>query len=229
MDVLELPRPVINFLRNMAKEGTRYSLSWDIFGGADSVTLTLTWKLVDERLTMKDEIPPPLASNTFLNEGALLQLADHSSSQTRRSRRDECQTLARPVRRRAKSNLNQGQTASLERTSPLSSDPPLVRANATQRPAPSPTRATSSPPSPPPPPLQSLSLSLDRSQQHRPARRSSILNRTNRSPPTQFRRVNDEREENPWVKRLESAAKKRTDATESTQGKVKFKSQPDYF
>ncbi|UJR33007.1 hypothetical protein I4U23_020467 [Adineta vaga] len=48
MDVLELPRPVINFLRTMAKESCRYALSWDIFGGPDSVTLTLTWKLIDE-------------------------------------------------------------------------------------------------------------------------------------------------------------------------------------
>ncbi|CAF2555584.1 unnamed protein product [Rotaria sp. Silwood2] len=47
MDVLELPRPVISFLRTMAKEGCRYVLSWDIFGGTDTVTLTLTWKLND--------------------------------------------------------------------------------------------------------------------------------------------------------------------------------------
>ncbi|CAF1335228.1 unnamed protein product [Rotaria sp. Silwood1] len=47
MDVLELPRPVINFLRTMAKESCRYVLSWDIFGGTDTVTLTLTWKLND--------------------------------------------------------------------------------------------------------------------------------------------------------------------------------------
>lgn len=52
MDVLELPKPVINFLRTMSKEMNRYSLSWDIFGGSDSVTLTLTWKQVD----MKDDI-----------------------------------------------------------------------------------------------------------------------------------------------------------------------------
>lgn len=45
MDVLELPRPVINFLRTMSKEMHRYSLCWDIYGGSESVTLTLTWKL----------------------------------------------------------------------------------------------------------------------------------------------------------------------------------------
>ena len=45
MDVLELPRPVINFLRTMSKEMHRYSLCWDIYGGSESVTLTLTWKI----------------------------------------------------------------------------------------------------------------------------------------------------------------------------------------
>ena len=45
MDVLELPRPVINFLRTMSKEMHRYALCWDIYGGNESVTLTLTWKL----------------------------------------------------------------------------------------------------------------------------------------------------------------------------------------
>jgi hypothetical protein len=47
MDVLELPRPVINFLRTMSKEMNRYSLCWDIYGGSESVTLTLTWKIND--------------------------------------------------------------------------------------------------------------------------------------------------------------------------------------
>lgn len=45
MDVLELPRPVINFLRTMSKEMHRYFLCWDIYGGNENVTLTLTWKL----------------------------------------------------------------------------------------------------------------------------------------------------------------------------------------
>jgi hypothetical protein len=45
MDVLELPRPVINFLRTMSKEMHRYTLCWDIYGGNEAVTLTLTWKL----------------------------------------------------------------------------------------------------------------------------------------------------------------------------------------
>jgi hypothetical protein len=45
MDVLELPRPVINFLRTISKEMNRYALCWDIYGGSESVTLTLTWKI----------------------------------------------------------------------------------------------------------------------------------------------------------------------------------------
>ena len=48
MDVLELPRPVINFLRTMSKEMNRYSLCWDIYGGSESVTLTLTWKINEQ-------------------------------------------------------------------------------------------------------------------------------------------------------------------------------------
>lgn len=237
MDVLELPRPVINFLRNMAKEGTRYTLSWDIFGGSDSVTLTLTWKLVDDPLTMKNEILLPSSTTTTtlaratLVDDCALQLADKSSSSSpsRRSRRDECQTLTRSIRRRTKSNLNQGQTSSLERTSPLSSDPTL-RSNAMQRPSYSHAssqiqRAIS----PLPAATQSSSLSLDRSQ-HRTSQRSSILNRSNRSPPTQLRRINVDQDENPWVKRFESPTKKRNDSNnEATQGKVKFKSKPDYF
>ena len=66
MDVLELPRPVINFLRTMAKESCRYALSWDIFGGPDSVTLTLTWKLIDEEIhsSMINETSPSSLPST---------------------------------------------------------------------------------------------------------------------------------------------------------------------
>jgi hypothetical protein len=53
MDVLELPRPVINFLRTMSKEMHRYVLCWDIYGGNENVTLTLTWKL-------QHQMPPHL-------------------------------------------------------------------------------------------------------------------------------------------------------------------------
>ena len=45
MDVLELPRPVINFMRSISKEMHRYKLHWDMYGASDSVSLTLTWRL----------------------------------------------------------------------------------------------------------------------------------------------------------------------------------------
>jgi hypothetical protein len=45
MDVLELPKPVINFLRTMSSERDRYLLSWDLYGNSTGVTLSLTWKL----------------------------------------------------------------------------------------------------------------------------------------------------------------------------------------
>ena len=54
MDVLELPRPVINFLRTMSKEMHRYALCWDIYGGNEAVTLTLTWKLKHDTSTQEE-------------------------------------------------------------------------------------------------------------------------------------------------------------------------------
>jgi hypothetical protein len=96
MDVLELPRPVINFLRTMAKESCRYALSWDIFGGPDSVTLTLTWKLID------DEAQSSIINETSSPSKQQQQNYDdphirnrstakntNASSSPRRSRRDE--------------------------------------------------------------------------------------------------------------------------------------------
>ena len=103
MDVLELPRPVINFLRTMAKESCRYALSWDIFGGPDSVTLTLTWKLIDEEpasslindassasskqpVSFSPAVPIYDEPHTRSRAGAK---SSQSSSSPRRSRRDE--------------------------------------------------------------------------------------------------------------------------------------------
>ncbi|CAF1570856.1 unnamed protein product, partial [Adineta steineri] len=65
-------------LRTMAKESCRYVLSWDIFGGTDTVTLTLTWKLIDN-----DEYHPSIlkSSQQHINNDSL--------SSPRRSRRDE--------------------------------------------------------------------------------------------------------------------------------------------
>lgn len=103
MDVLELPRPVINFLRTMAKESCRYALSWDIFGGPDSVTLTLTWKLIDDEplTSIINEASTATASKSTVsnyddphvrsrsNMKSTNVSLPHSSSSPRRSRRDE--------------------------------------------------------------------------------------------------------------------------------------------
>jgi hypothetical protein len=87
MDVLELPRPVINFLRTMAKEGCRYVLSWDIFGGTDTVTLTLTWKLTDDESELS-VLKSPLQQTQVYDE-LHIRNNDSLSSSPRRSRRDE--------------------------------------------------------------------------------------------------------------------------------------------
>ncbi|CAF3561129.1 unnamed protein product [Rotaria socialis] len=76
MDVLELPRPVINFLRTMAKESCRYALSWDIFGGPDSVTLTLTWKLID------DEAQSSIINETLSPSSLKQQQQNHDNPNT---------------------------------------------------------------------------------------------------------------------------------------------------
>ncbi|CAF1168848.1 unnamed protein product [Rotaria magnacalcarata] len=107
MDVLELPRPVINFLRTMAKESCRYALSWDIFGGPDSVTLTLTWKLIDDEVQSsiinETSSPSSLSSLKQRQQQQQQQQNDDNpntrprsavkentrSSSPRRSRRDE--------------------------------------------------------------------------------------------------------------------------------------------
>lgn len=198
MDVLELPRPVINFLRNMAKEGTRYSLSWDIFGGSDTVTLTLTWNLVDESaLNETNEILLP-PSSSIVNRTTNPR---NSSDQHRSSRRDAAEDNFRSLGRRSKSQMVEEQRSSVERPDHLS-----LMTNS----------------------RRSSPLSLDRSQ-HRTNQRPSILNRTHRSSTKETDPIKDENEnenENPWVKRIETSSNK---DCELTQGKVKFKSKPDYF
>ena len=82
MDVLELPRPVINFLRTMTKESCRYVLSWDIFGATDSVTLTLTWKLIDGESSL-------LTSRSSQEIQDFSTKNNHSILSSHRSRRDE--------------------------------------------------------------------------------------------------------------------------------------------
>lgn len=99
MDVLELPRPVINFLRTMAKESCRYALSWDIFGGPDSVTLTLTWKLIDDesQSSILNEAISPLTlvkpsnydDSLVRSRITTVKTQTTASQSPRRSRRDE--------------------------------------------------------------------------------------------------------------------------------------------
>lgn len=45
MEVLELPKAVINFMRSISQEMHRYTLFWDINGTDESVALSLKWKL----------------------------------------------------------------------------------------------------------------------------------------------------------------------------------------
>ncbi|CAF1283018.1 unnamed protein product [Rotaria sordida] len=86
MDVLELPRPVINFLRTMTKESCRYVLSWDIFGGTDTVTLTLTWKLNDNesQVSLSSKFP----QQQQICEDLYIRHNDSVSLLRRRSRRE---------------------------------------------------------------------------------------------------------------------------------------------
>ena len=76
MDVLELPRPVINFLRTMSKEMHRYVLCWDIYGGNENVTLTLTWKLEQ----MGGNPPQKQSSTTEEDERRSADDTDNESS-----------------------------------------------------------------------------------------------------------------------------------------------------
>jgi hypothetical protein len=77
----------------MAKESCRYALSWDIFGGPDSVTLTLTWKLIDEETqsSIINESSSTIKSpqSTYDNPRSTVKTSHPSASPPRRSRRDE--------------------------------------------------------------------------------------------------------------------------------------------
>lgn len=104
MDVLELPRPVINFLRTMAKESCRYALSWDIFGGPDSVTLTLTWKLIDDDLSCT--LTNNEGSTHQLKHGASNTTVDDSVTRSRSSTKTTNQCSSSPRRSRRDDNIN---------------------------------------------------------------------------------------------------------------------------
>ncbi|CAF1216252.1 unnamed protein product [Adineta steineri] len=258
MDVLELPRPVINFLRTMAKESCRYVLSWDIFGGTDTVTLTLTWKLIDN-----DEYHPSIlkSSQQHINNDSL--------SSPRRSRRDENSStstinyISTGKNHLEENNLtlnkqivssSQQQVSNLKRSSIINqqqntSDP--IYANLYPMKSTMHRTLYSS---------LNKNSSLSTSHIHHPSCESprlrkpkptipivshmiSKLTRTNRiitSNDTIVGNDDDDDTLDPWVKRFESLfenntneiidqSKDRINELGVTSGKVKFKRKPDYF
>ena len=247
MDVLELPRPVINFLRTMAKEGCRYVLSWDIFGGTDAVTLTLTWKLNDEH--SKSSQPAIYMDLPVHHEDVPVS--------PRRSRRDENlsskSTVVRPIRGKSlddhitppvvpsKSNISQ--LTSIERSiisrrQKKESDP--IYANISHIKS-SPNRSPSSSCY-----YNSSNRQVKLQGEHATHRRTttpstSIINETS----SKIKRIDHQPTPNhdtldPWVKRFECSLEDNptesididddeTFRTNSTPGKVKFKRVPDYF
>lgn len=249
MDVLELPRPVINFLRTMAKEGCRYVLSWDIFGGNDGITLTLTWKSNENN----DEQLQALKSPSEQQVHDDLHIArNDSSSLARRSRRDEptattAAAIFRSSRGKSLENHHPHQTASkpmishpsfissFERSSIITrekneSDPiyanlsPLKPSNnSSQRP---------------------LKQAGDTSILRKVTPTSSIVNETY----SKLKRINivnrneddddddDDERTDPWIKRFDPSLDKtpgksddEIDKSINPSGKVKFKRKPDYF
>ena len=243
MDVLELPRPVINFLRTMAKEGCRYVLSWDIFGGTDAVTLTLTWKLNEDQSPIEQVYDD-------------LQIR-HTDS-PRRSRRDV--NVSRPIRGKSLENYNPITTkpivchpshvASLERSLMINrqkkeSDP--IYANLSHiKYNPNPSNTNS------PLPIACSTSRPIKQQDDMPIIRKSTptYSKLKRINHIAARNVDDDDDDDddydnnntldPWVKRLDypppedNPIEKSPDdidktETSTTSGKVKFKGQPDYF
>lgn len=240
MDVLELPRPVINFLRTMAKEGCRYVLSWDIFGGTDAVTLTLTWKLNEEQSKSSQQA-------TYAN---LPVYQDDITLSPRRSRRDENLPLKSPVCRSMR-----GKSLDEHVTPPLPSKPNtshLSQLTSIERSIISHRQQKESDPiyanisniksssnrSP-----SSSSRQVKSSCEHIVRRKMTpIINETS----SKIKRIDhrttqidlDDDTLDPWVKRFECSLEddnpNDTDnddihRTNSTSGKVKFKRTPDYF
>jgi hypothetical protein len=256
MDVLELPRPVINFLRTMAKEGCRYVLSWDIFGGSDAVTLTLTWKLNDDQ-----SLPEQVHDDRPIRH-------TDSISLPRRSRRDinvSASAIFRSSRGKSLDDHNQiankpivchpSHVSSLERSSIIhrqkkESDP--IYANLSHmkyntNPSPSFLANNNSP----------LSIASTHQRQTKQQYDTPTIRKSTPSKPTdnniysKLKRINhiatrndddddDDNIHDPWVKRLDYSVEDNTpdtvrksdddiDKIGITSGKVKFKRKPDYF
>ncbi len=256
MDVLELPRPVINFLRTMAKEGCRYVLSWDIFGGTDAVTLTLTWKLNEDQ----SQSLIPKSPQQQINDDIHIRQNDSKLS-PRRSRRDEnisIPSIVRSSRGKSFEDTNRtsikqsvcqpSQISSLERSSSINrpkkqSDPIYANlCNIQYIPNPLPLNNN---------PL--LSVAHTHYRQAKQEFETPILRKVIPVTPiiisdtsSKLRQKNIIATRNnddtldPWVKRFECALDDNTnetvqqcedniDKTGITCGKVKFKRKPDYF
>ncbi|CAF0747116.1 unnamed protein product [Rotaria sp. Silwood1] len=115
MDVLELPRPVINFLRTMAKESCRYALSWDIFGGPDSVTLTLTWKLIDDEVQssmINETLSSPPSSSLLKQQQQQQQQQIYDNPRIRSTIKDSNRPLS-PRRSRRDENTSMNENISV--------------------------------------------------------------------------------------------------------------------
>jgi hypothetical protein len=236
MDVLELPRPVINFLRTMAKEGCRYVLSWDIFGGSDAVTLTLTWKLSDDQSQVLISKSP---QQEVYDD---LQICHNDSiSSPRRSRRDDntfVSSIFRSPRGKSSEDNNrtpikyiayhQPQRSSIIYQQKKDSDPiyaNLCNVKYTTNPLP----LNNNPP---------LSVAHTHYRQAKQECEIPILRKFIPLPDTSSKlkqrntiaiQNNDDDDDdilNPWVKRFDED---NIDRTEVTAGKVKFKKTPDYF
>ena len=118
MDVLELPRPVINFLRTMSKEMNRYSLCWDIYGGSENVTLTLTWKI--NELSIENNNQQTKLNDTSENNNStatLTQQVNHKQIQFNNPSVDCTKVVSQQQQKAVKSNLNKNSSdAELQKT-----------------------------------------------------------------------------------------------------------------
>jgi len=250
MDVLELPRPVINFLRTMAKEGCRYVLSWDIFGGTDAVTLTLTWKLNEDQSQLLLAKSPQQQINDDLH----IRQNDSTSS-PRRSRRDENisipsrgKSFEDPNRVSIKQNVcQQSQVSNLERSSsinrPKKESDPIYANLCNIKYVPNPLPLNNNP---------ILSAAHTHYRQAKQECETPILRKSMPITPIISDTSSNIRQKNiiatrndddildPWVKRFECTLDDNTnepgqeceddiDKTGITCGKVKFKRKPDYF
>lgn len=252
MDVLELPRPVINFLRTMAKEGCRYVLSWDIFGGNDAITLTLTWKSNENEENDGDDQSQLLKTPLEQVNDELNTRRNDSTSSPRRSRRDETTTAAAIFRSsRGKSLENPPPNShkpilshpsfisSLERSSIITrekkeSDP--IYANLSHLKYPN----NSSP-------SRNHQVSSNYQRAIKQPGETSILRKVTpigNESYSKLKRMNvvnrtdedDDETSDPWIKRLDQSIDNHTGKSDdeiaksaNPSGKVKFKRKPDYF